>query len=77
VKLVNFKAEPADYERWKKIAETLGLSFGEWVRRRLNQEETLVAPRLLEVAARMKGNQGCDHRIPNGTYCKRCGVIKR
>lgn len=85
MKLVNFKADEADYIRWKQRALSEGMTFGEWARRNLNMG--IVANNLVRVViekvpeppkpARATRSLGCEHRLPKGTYCKPCGKIKR
>ncbi len=71
---VVFKAEPEDKARWQEEAYQQRITFGEWIRRRLNAKAVLDAPTLAEIAVRASS---CEHRIPVGAWCKTCQVIKK
>jgi hypothetical protein len=76
LKLVNFKADPQDIEKWKRKAWEQRISFGEWVRRRLNAEPLAEAAKMITLSS-VTSNGACDHRIPPGTWCKRCQQLKK
>jgi hypothetical protein len=67
-----FKSTDEEYDRWKELAWRERLTWSEWVRRRLNAQEALVT-----VAKSVKEDKGCVHRLPKGSWCKRCEAIKK
>lgn len=89
-KLVNFMAEEYDHEYWKDQARAYGISFSEWVRRKLNDGP--ISPRVplkaivpddedapfhSRVNVVITGDKPCSHRLPRGTFCKKCRMIRR
>lgn len=79
MKIVSFRAEEDDLERWKEEAFRARLTWGEWVRRRLNGPvaptlASLPSTQLTKVPHTKKAK--CEHRLPPGAYCKVCERIK-
>lgn len=74
MRVVTFKCDEEDYYRWRREALDARITWGEWVRRKLNGGVP-AAPTMAEIAVTRV--RPCDHRLPPGTYCKRCKVLKK
>lgn len=86
--LVNFYAEPEDYDRWKEEAKKADVSFAEYARTRMNSAMSPVVTRsshivkvpsagpvermMPPVKKRAMSGKRCPHGVPDGSFCKRC-----
>lgn len=84
MRVVSFKADEADYERWRETAKGQGVSFSSWLRRKLNEPNADTIREFVEAEVpkkRPKGNTGpvgiCIHRNRTGTWCSRCNTVVR
>lgn len=78
MKVFSFKADEEDLERWRGNARKERLTLGAWIRNKLNEPDLGVAPTLAIVAKKAQSKVlTCEHRLPPGSYCKRCQVLKK
>lgn len=86
-KVIPLRASEDERGRWGAVAEGEGLSFNAWARRALNhaaelgvalaaERERVVREREMKRRAAFpqlrKRAVICEHRVPPGSFCKRC-----